>query len=169
MLRGQFSLALAWGITIHKAQGRTVEQLVVSTAGSFRADQMNTAISRVKSLKGLYILGDFRDKKIKTDLRAKREMQRLIESSRFNVDFPRTVNVSSSPYLKLSLININSLKPHHKCLSADSHVSITVLNETWLKQTDNSDDIMISEDYALIRKDHHSSRGIPWRNSYSCS
>lgn len=162
--RTQFPLALAWGITIHKAQGRTVEQLVVSTAGSFRAGQMYIALSRVKSLSGLYILGDFNSKKVRADTRSKQEIQRLMESSKFTIDVPATVTVPASLYFKLSLININSLKPHHRCLSADSNVTnsnIIVLTETWLKQTDNSDDIMISEDYALIRKDYHSPRGMP--------
>lgn len=160
--RTQFPLALAWGITIHKAQGRTVEQLVVSTAGSFRAGQMYTALSRVKSLSGLYILGDFNTKKVRTDTRSKQEMQRLMEQSRFSVDVPGTLTVPSSLFFKLSLININSLKPHYRNLSADTYITnsaIIVLTETWLKQTDNSDDIMISEDYAFIRKDYHYQQG----------
>lgn len=33
--RKQFPLVLAWGTTIHKAQGKTVDQLVIDTTGNF--------------------------------------------------------------------------------------------------------------------------------------
>lgn len=37
--RTQFPLCLAWAVTIHKEQGKTEEQLVVSCKGTFRAGQ----------------------------------------------------------------------------------------------------------------------------------
>lgn len=75
--RKQFPLVLAWGTTIHKAQGKTVDQLVIDTTGNFRAGQMYTALSRVKTLDGLYILSGFDKKYLKCDIRSLNEMIRL--------------------------------------------------------------------------------------------
>ena len=107
--RTQFPLALAWGITIYKAQGKTVDELVVSMNGNFRCGQLYTALSRVKTIDGLYILGEFEASKVKAD--SKEEMMRFRLHSQFKLSAQATVTVSPALYFKLSLININSLKP----------------------------------------------------------
>lgn len=43
----------AWGLTIHKEQGKTEDLLVLSMKGSFHAGQFYTAISRTKTLEWL--------------------------------------------------------------------------------------------------------------------
>ena len=55
--RTQFPLVLAWAITIHKAQGTTVEQLVVSMDDSFKSGKLYTTLRRVKTIDGLYNTG----------------------------------------------------------------------------------------------------------------
>jgi ATP-dependent DNA helicase PIF1 len=50
----QLPLTLAWGITIHKSQGLTLEKVVVELGhADFSAGLSFVAISRVKSLAGL--------------------------------------------------------------------------------------------------------------------
>ena len=52
----QIPLILAWGITIHKAQGLTLENAIIDVGKDlFEAGQMYVALSRLKSLDGLYL------------------------------------------------------------------------------------------------------------------
>jgi ATP-dependent exoDNAse (exonuclease V) alpha subunit len=54
LTRTQYPLMLAWGITIHKSQGLTLEKVVVELGDKdFAAGLSFVAISRVKTLKGL--------------------------------------------------------------------------------------------------------------------
>lgn len=50
-------LILAWAITIHKAQGATMEQACVDLGGVFASGQAYVALSRIKSMGGLYLEG----------------------------------------------------------------------------------------------------------------
>ena len=64
---GQYPLCLAWAITIHKIQGATLSMAEVDIGSSiFECGQTYVALSRVKSLDGLY-LSKFDPKKIKVN------------------------------------------------------------------------------------------------------
>lgn len=52
----QIPLILAWGITIHKAQGITLNSAIIDIGNEiFESGQMYVALSRIKNLKGLYL------------------------------------------------------------------------------------------------------------------
>lgn len=54
--REQFPLVLGYGLTIHKAQGMTLEHVVVHCKGIFQPGQLSVAIGRAVSSNGLSLL-----------------------------------------------------------------------------------------------------------------
>ena len=68
---GQFPLCLAWALTIHKIQGATLEMAEMDIGQSiFEYGQTYVALSRIKSLDGLY-LSEFHPYKIKANPKVK--------------------------------------------------------------------------------------------------
>ena len=82
--RTQFPLTLSWACTVHKVQGLSLSQVAVSfdliKQRCFNHGQIYVALSRVTSLKGLFLNGNFIDSAIKADERATIEYQYLREN-----------------------------------------------------------------------------------------
>ena len=73
----QLPLILAWAITIHKSQGTTLDMAQIDVGrGIFEAGQTYVALSRVKSLDGLY-LTSFDVNKIKVNRKVKEFYEKL--------------------------------------------------------------------------------------------
>lgn len=55
--RHQLPLSLAWAMTVHKAQGATLERAIVDLRSAFAPGQAYVGISRLRTLDGLYLDG----------------------------------------------------------------------------------------------------------------
>ena len=79
----QIPLILAWAITIHKSQGATLETAEIDAGkGIFECGQTYVALSRVKSLEGLY-LTSFDPFRILVNKKVKEFYKKLTENQSF--------------------------------------------------------------------------------------
>ncbi|MDN5510917.1 AAA family ATPase [Acinetobacter sp.] len=79
----QIPLRLAWAITIHKSQGMTLEAAEINLAHTFEKGQGYVAISRLKALNGLKLLG-INEQALELDslaIKADRRFQELSEEA----------------------------------------------------------------------------------------
>lgn len=116
---------------------------------------MYTALSRVKTLDGLFFIDGFDQKKVKCDKKAQKEMERMISCKKFILRPPNTLHLPHTLYLKLSLLNINSIRFHFGCLQKDTWLTqshLIALTETWLSARDDTYQYAI-KDYQMTRRD----------------
>ncbi|KAI8512099.1 hypothetical protein Bbelb_111990 [Branchiostoma belcheri] len=135
--RAQFPLSLAWGCTIHKVQGKTLDTIVVSmeSKGCFMPGQAYVALSRVKSLNGLYLLG-FEASAIRVNPAVLSEMSRLKQELVLKAPLP-SFTATRGTCLSIKLLNIRSYTEHLQDLKADRStlpVDVFCFVETFLQK-----------------------------------
>jgi len=124
---------------------RTLQSAVVSfelfQQRQFNAGQMYVALSRVTNIDGLYLIGDYNKSAIRVNVDAGHEYERLRNSNCIKHTQNET---TSSDQLKISLLNIRSIRKHAIDLVENSFImdsDFLGLTETQLNE--NSDTSVI--------------------------
>ena len=77
----QIPLRLAWAVTVHKSQGQTYDEVVIDMGrGAFSPGQTYVALSRVRSLEGLYLTRAIR----MSDIMVDQDVLRFMAASNHN-------------------------------------------------------------------------------------
>ncbi|WP_062288375.1 AAA family ATPase [Demequina phytophila] len=102
----QLPMKLAWAITIHKAQGQTLDRVVVDlTGGTFANGQLYVALSRCTSLEGLVLRRDVLPRDLKSDGR----IRRFLAAARAS-----TGDDAPAGYVYLSALTVGSVGDRYR-------------------------------------------------------
>ena len=135
LTREQIPLKLCWAVTVHKVQGQTTSQAVISMKHHTPA-MAYVALSRVSSIDGMYLV-DYDSSKIVCDKGIAKEIAKmpLCDLSASN---PIT-NVDHNKYFIIAHHNIQSLNAHIDDLRLNKELRkahVICLSETWLGHTE---------------------------------
>ncbi|CAF3367790.1 unnamed protein product [Rotaria socialis] len=149
----QFPLRLSWAMTIHKAQGITVDQVAISTKDMFGTGMGYTALSRVRTLEGLFLV-DLHVNKFYCNENIDRVLSQMKQIKRKQLIFQK-----SSNYLNILFHNIEGLKCNFNALKnhyLTQHADLICLTETWLNDKIKKTNFEMNG-YHLIHKSRSSS------------
>ncbi|CAF4666955.1 unnamed protein product, partial [Rotaria socialis] len=144
----QFPLRLSWAMTIHKAQGITVDQVVVSTKDMFGTGMGYTALSRVRTLEGLFLIDLHSDKfycnekidGVISQMKQMKKKENILKQSH------ESINILFHNIEGLKF-NFNVFTNHYITQKAD----LICLTQTWIKDNDDKETFNMNG-YKLIHK-----------------
>lgn len=103
----QYPLKLAWAITIHKSQGKTFDQVAVDLGrGAFASGQLYVALSRCRSLKGVYLKRKVRESDVRIDWR----IVKFMTSYQYRLSEKKMPNDEKVRRIKEAIDNESSLE-----------------------------------------------------------
>ena len=162
--RTQFPLTLAYAVSIHKVQGLSLSNVVISfelfKQRSFNYGQVYVALSRATTLNGIRILGKLEGNHFKADPRVHKEYERLRQISPITMQTKETLLDNAS--FTICLLNIRSLRKHARDIHCDSRIinsDLIALTETQLVPCSSDSDIKNDlHPFTLYRQDHPTDR-----------
>lgn len=165
----QIPLRLAWAITVHKSQGMTLEAAEVDLSKTFETGQGYVALSRLKSLDKLRLVG-FNEMALKIDalaFKADQRFQKLSEEIDLSLE-QSALEKEVIPFVKSceGLTDLKALKKHRTKLKEKANTkkdSTYEITYQYLKQKFSLEEIAeergmtvgtICSHFIKIKKDH---------------
>ncbi|MES9882338.1 MAG: AAA family ATPase [Sedimenticola sp.] len=160
VLRTQFPLRPCAAKTIHRAQGETLQRIVVDFSVTnqkirkpFFQHAHYVGLSRVTSLDGLHIV-QLNTEKICINSDVATEMQRLRTTAAYQVTFNPIYNLDDTNFI-ITYNNARSFHKHFQDCYSDQNLraaDIMIFSESRLTAADNDQDYQIP-DFAIFRND----------------
>ncbi|XP_078579125.1 uncharacterized protein LOC144863641 isoform X1 [Branchiostoma floridae x Branchiostoma japonicum] len=181
--RYQIPLKLAWACTVHKVQGMTVPEAVVSMKKVFASGMAYVALSRVCSLSGLHIT-DYKQESIYCDEHVEKAVKEMMHLQFRSDPFKNADDRSeSNTVLKIVHHNTQSLVSNFESLKSTCllKADIICLTETWLSEDVQDSKVQLEyfdvfrkdrthvcEEESMTRSSPHGGVAVYVRNGYSC-
>ena len=161
LTREQVPLKLSWAVTVHKVQGQTTSQAVISLKHHTKA-MAYVALSRVSSIDGMYLV-DYDSTKIFCDEGIVKEMAKM-HTCDLSLANPFT-NVDHNKNIIIAHHNIQSLNAHIDDLKLNKELRkahVICITETWFTGTEYNHTVPFHIDgYDLvIRQSSGRGRGV---------
>ena len=139
----QLPIRLAWAVTIHKSQGLTFDRLIIDAGQSFTSGQVYVALSRCRTLEGIYLKSKitpsviFKDDRIshfQEDTKANDKIEQIIEAEKYHYSIKKVLKYTDCGWFLQSLEDWYDIVKSSKKLSEEKTQSLYISLKTSIKE-----------------------------------
>lgn len=136
----QFPIRLAWAVTIHKSQGLTFDKLIIDAGQSFTLGQVYVALSRCRTLEGIYLKSKITPEVIFSDgkisqfydcTRANDKIKEILEAEKYDYSIKKMLKYIDVYWLS------TALNDWHKAALASKILDQVEVKETYSSMKNN--------------------------------
>ena len=139
----QLPIRLAWAVTIHKSQGLTFDRLIIDAGQSFTSGQVYVALSRCRTLEGIYLKSKitpsviFKDDRIshfQEDTKANDKIEQIIEAEKYHYSIKKVLKYTDCGWFLQSLEDWYDIAKSSKKLSEEKTQTLYISLKTNIKE-----------------------------------